>query len=73
MVAAQQEKVLRILDLVGEQQADGLQRLFATIDVVAQEQIVGLGRETAVLEQAQEIVVLSVNVACVCVCGGFRE
>lgn len=63
MVAAQDEKVLGILDLVGEEQADGLQRLLATIDVVTEEEVVGLWWEAAVLEQAQQIVVLSVDVA----------
>jgi hypothetical protein len=35
VVAAQHEEVLRVLDLVGEQQADGLERLLASVDVVA--------------------------------------
>jgi hypothetical protein len=37
--------------------------LFASIDVVAQEKVVCLGREAAILEQAQEIVVLAVDIA----------
>lgn len=40
MVAAQQEEVLRVLDLVGQQQAYRLQGLLAAIDIVAQEQVV---------------------------------
>lgn len=63
MVAAQQEKVLRILDLVGQQQADGLQRLLAPIDVVAEEQVIGGRREAAVFEQPQQVCVLAVDVA----------
>ena len=35
MVPAQQEEVFRVLDLVGEEETDGLQRLLASIDVVA--------------------------------------
>ena len=58
VVAPEEEEVLRVLDLVGEQQADGLQRLLPPVHVVAQEQVVGLGRETAVLEQPQQVVVL---------------
>lgn len=64
MIAAQQEEVLWIFDFVRQQQANGLQRLFAAIDVVAQKQIVGLGREAAVLEQTQQVIVLTVDVAC---------
>ena len=36
MISSQEEKVFRVFDLVCEQEADGLQRLFAAIDVVAQ-------------------------------------
>jgi len=35
VIAAQQEEVLRVLDLVREQQADGLQALLPAVDVVA--------------------------------------
>ena len=35
VVAAQNEEVLGVLDLVGEQQADGLERLLSSVDVVA--------------------------------------
>lgn len=62
VVAAQDEEVLGVLDLVGEEQADGLERLLATIDVVTEEEVVGLGREATVLEQTQEIVILAVDV-----------
>lgn len=67
MVASQQEEVLWIFDLVRQQQADSLQRLLATVDVVAQEQVVGLRRKATVLEQSQQVVILSVDVTCVCV------
>ncbi len=63
VIAAQDEEVLGVLDLVGQQQADGLERLLAAVDVVAQEEVVGLGREAAILEQPQQVVVLAVDVA----------
>lgn len=53
MVAAQQEKIFRVFNLVGEQKTDRLKWLFAAIHVVAQEQIVWLGGETPVLEKAK--------------------
>jgi hypothetical protein len=34
VIAAQNEEVLRVLDLVGEQKADGLERLLSAVDVV---------------------------------------
>ncbi len=64
MVPAQQEEVLGVLDLVGQQQADGLQRLLPSVHIIAQEQIVSLRREAAVLEEPQQVRVLAVDVAC---------
>jgi hypothetical protein len=37
MVTAQNEEILRVLDFIGEQQADGLQGLLSSVDVVTQE------------------------------------
>ena len=50
MVTSQNEEVLGVLDLVCEQQADGLERLFASIDVVAKEEIVCLRWEATIFE-----------------------
>ena len=36
----------------------------ASVDVVAQKEVVGLGRETTVLEEAQQVEVLAVQVPC---------
>jgi hypothetical protein len=63
VVPAQDKEVFRVLDLVCQQQADGLQRLLATVDVVSKEEVVGLWWEAAILKQAQQIVVLPVNIA----------
>ena len=76
MVAAQDEEVLRVLDLVrqeetgrsgrasgGDRAPDRLERLLPAIDVVAQEQIVAFRRKAAVLEQSEQVVVLTVDVA----------
>ena len=62
VVSTKNEKVFGVLDLVSQQQADCLQRLLATIHVVAEEQIVGLWGESTVLKQAQQVIVLTVNI-----------
>jgi hypothetical protein len=62
VVAAEDEEVLGVLDLVCQQKADGLEGLLAAVDVVTEEEVVCLRWEAAVLEQAQKIVVLAVNV-----------
>ena len=64
VVAAEDEEVLRVLDLVRKEQADGLHALLAAVDVVTEEEIVRLRREAAILEQAQQVVVLPVDIAC---------
>ena len=62
MVSSQQEEVLGVLDLVCEEEADCLEGLLAAVNVVTKEEVVGIGRETAVLEQSQQVVVLTVYI-----------
>lgn len=62
VVTSQNEEVLGVLDLVGEEQADGLEGLLTSVDIVTEEEVVGLGREATVLEESEEIVVLSVDI-----------
>ena len=50
VVAAQQEKVLRVLDFVAQEKANRFDWLLAAIDIVTKEQIVGLRRESTILE-----------------------
>jgi hypothetical protein len=64
VVPPQQEEVVRVPDLVREEEADGLDALLAAVHVVAQKQVVGRRWEAAVLEQAEQVRELPVNVAC---------
>lgn len=63
VVASQDEEVLRVLDLVREEEADSLQRLLAAVDVVSKEQVIRLGREATILKEPQKVIVLSMDVA----------
>lgn len=63
VVSAEDEEVLRVFYLVGEEQANGFQRLLASVDIIAKKQVVSLRRESSVLEEAQQVVVLSVDIA----------
>ena len=63
VVPPQQEEVLRVLELVAEEQQDGLEALLAAVHVVAEEEVVGVRREAAHLEGAQQVRVLPVDVA----------
>ena len=64
MVSAEEEEILGVLDLVGQEKADGLQGLLASVHVVTQEEVVCLWREQSVLEQPEEVCILAVDVAC---------
>ena len=63
MVSSQQEEVFRVLDLVSHHEADDLQVLLSSIDVVSKEQIVRLRWEVADLEDSQQVYELTVDVA----------
>lgn len=56
VVAAENEELLEVLDLVHEGQGDSLERLFAAVYAVAKEEVGGLRWKSAVFEQ-QKIVV----------------
>lgn len=62
MVTTENEEVLRVFDLIREQEADSFKRLLASIDIVSQEQVISLGWESTIFEQSQQIIVLSVYV-----------
>lgn len=63
VVTAENEKVLRVLDLVRKEKAYRLHALLSAVDIVAEEQVVRVRREATVLEKTQKVVVLTVNVA----------
>ena len=62
VVTSEQEEVLLEFDFVGQEQNDGLKGLLATVDVITQEEVVGIRRESAVLKQSQQISKLPVNI-----------
>ena len=62
VVPTKEEEVLRVLDLVRQQQTDGLERLFAPVDIVTQEKIVGMTWELSIFKESQEVKVLTVDV-----------
>lgn len=63
MVPSQNEEILRILDLVCKEQAYCLQALIPDIYVVAQEEVIGFRRESAIFKYAEEVLVLAMDTA----------
>lgn len=62
MVSAKKKEVLRKLDFESQQQTYGFKRLFSSIDIISQKQIVCLRRKSTVLKETQQIKVLPMYV-----------
>ena len=62
MVAPKQEKILRILNLVAQEQSDRFNGLFAAVNVITKEQVVRLRWETTILKDSQQVVVLAMHI-----------
>ena len=62
VVTAEEEEVLGIFQLKTEEEEDGLERLLAAVDVVAEEEIVGLRGEASILKQSQQVIILAVDI-----------
>ena len=62
MVATENEEIFRIFDLVRQEKTNGLERLLASIYVVAEEEVVCFWWETAVFEQPKKVIVLTVYI-----------
>jgi hypothetical protein len=63
VIASKQEEVLWVLALVGKQQTNRFKRLFASVNVIAEEQVVRIWRVATILKESQQIEVLPMDVA----------
>lgn len=66
VIASQESDVRRVLHLEAEEELEGLDRVEATIDEVAHENVAGVRDFTAFVEQLEKIVELAVNVSANC-------
>ena len=55
VIASQKEEVLLELGLIGKKQDNSLEGVLSSVNVVTEEQIVGLGREAAILEESEKV------------------
>lgn len=62
MVSSEQKEIFWVFDLVSQQQADRFQRLFASVYIVPQEQVVALWWKASIFEQPEQIIVLPMNI-----------
>lgn len=50
MVSSEEKEVVRVFDPVGEEEADRCYALLSSIDIIAEEEVVGARREASLLE-----------------------
>jgi hypothetical protein len=62
VVSSEQEEIFGILDLVSEEKAHCLEGLLASVNVITQEEVVGIGREATVLKESQQVEVLTMHI-----------
>lgn len=62
VVATEDVEVIGVLNLVGQEKADGLQAVLPSVHVVSQKEVVGLRRVAPVLEEPQQVIVLAMEV-----------
>ena len=55
VITSQQEEVLLELDLVREEQNDSLKGVLSAINVISEEQVIGLRGEAAIFKQPQQV------------------
>ncbi len=58
MISAKDEEVLRVFDFVCKEETDRFEGLFSSIHIISQEKVVCFWRETAVLKESEEVVIL---------------
>ena len=63
MVASEHKEIFWIFNFVCKHEADGFDGLFSAVDIVAEEEIVGLSGKSCVFEEFDEVGVLSMDVA----------
>lgn len=63
VVASKNEEILWVLYFISEEEANCLKRLLAAVDIVSQEEIICVWWEASVLKEAQQVIVLAVDVS----------
>ena len=62
MITSEKEKVLRVLDLVCEQETDCLQALLPPVHVISEKEIITLRRKLSIFEESKQVAVLAVDI-----------
>ena len=63
MVASEKEKVLWMLNFICKEKTNTLDRLFSSVNIVSQEEIVSVTGKSSILEEFDEVRELTMNVS----------
>jgi len=63
VISSKDEEIFGVFDLIRQKEAYGLEGLLTTVDIIPQENVIGLGGEPSILKKTEEVVVLTVDVA----------
>jgi len=63
VISSEDEEVFGVFDFIGQKETDGLEGLLTTVNIIAQEDVIGLGGESTILKKTEEVVVLTVDIA----------
>ena len=66
MITSQQGDVARVSDLECHEQLESFDRIVATVNKISHENVAGLRDLTSLVEQLQEVIVLTMNVTANC-------
>ena len=63
VISTEDEEIFGVFDLIGQKETNGLEGLLPTVDIIPQEDVIGLGGESPILEKTEEVIVLAVDIA----------
>lgn len=64
MVPSEEKEILWVLDLISEQETYCLQWLLAPVDVIAEEEIIGIRGIISIVEKTKQVSVLAMYISC---------
>jgi hypothetical protein len=63
VISPQESDAVGMADFQANEKGNGLDRLSASVDIIAEEQVVGMGKEPADVEKLEKVGVLTMNIA----------
>ena len=62
VVSSEQKKVVRVFNFIGQQKTNSLKIVLSPINIISQEQIITLRRESAIIKEPNQVFVLPMDI-----------